>query len=210
MLSDLSSVLPRILILDHLGDGLVVTLDHSDRMGTARVQVVDVAGQRDADHEVAAPETSQLLIFDLVAHGKGDDGLVSLNVPKLAGLVTRRRQEPLVVGAPRDGVDASSVRVLPIRQKLCDQFGLLPLVEEDLSVEPGGGPKDAVWGVANRLAVSGVLLKLKQNLISASTLQSEDVAKKNGLEAIDQVAADMFKNKVRSKLDFDTCDKVAI
>lgn len=135
-----------------------MTLDHADGVGAARVQVVDVAGERDADHEVAAPEAAELLVLDLVAHGEGDDRLVGFDVPELAGLVPRRGEEPLVVRAPRDGVNASGVCVLSVRQKLGDQLGLLPFVQEDLAVEAGGGPEDAVRRVANGLAVSGVLL----------------------------------------------------
>ena len=104
-----------ILILDHFRDRLVVTLNHANRMRASRVQVVDVTGQRDRDHKISAPEATQLLILDLVAHQEGGDRLVCLDVPQLAGLVAGGRQKALVIGTPRNSVNTSSVGILSFR-----------------------------------------------------------------------------------------------
>ena len=138
-----------------------MSLDHADRMRTSRVQIVDVAWQRDANHVLAAPEAAQLLILDLVSHKEGGDWFVSFDVPKLAGLVAGRGQEALVVGAPSDGVDATGVSVLSFRQKFGDQLRFFSVVQEDLAIEATRSPEDTVRRVANWLAIPWVLLKMK-------------------------------------------------
>lgn len=135
--TNMTKLVPGILVFDHLGDGLVVTLDHSHWSRGSGIQVVDVSGQGNADHEVAAPEAAELLVLNFVAHHEGRHWLVVLHVPELARLVSGSGKEALVVGAPGDGVDAAGVRVLALGKELGDELRLFPLVEEDLSVEAG-------------------------------------------------------------------------
>lgn len=99
-----------------------MALDHSHWTRCSRIQVVDVPGQRDADHEVSTPEAAQLLVLHLITHDKGGHGLVVLHVPQFAGLVAGRGKEALVVGAPCDGVDAAGVSVLAIGKELGDEL----------------------------------------------------------------------------------------
>ena len=106
--------LPGVVILNHLGNGLVVALDHTDRVWTPRVQVVYISRQGDGDHVLATPETAQLLVFNLIPHVEGCDGLVRFHVPQLARFVAGCRQEALVVSAPRDGVDSAGVSVFTL------------------------------------------------------------------------------------------------
>lgn len=71
-------------------DGLAVTLDDLQGLaGVVLVQVVDVAGQGQAEQMVLLPQAAQLLVQDIGAQGKGGHSCCSPHVPQLGRLVPR-------------------------------------------------------------------------------------------------------------------------
>ena len=77
-----------IFLDGHFCDGFV--MPPNDFLGLSRclgVQIVDVAAQGDGDKVVTAPEASQLLVINSVAHLKGGQTLASFGRPYLASLV---------------------------------------------------------------------------------------------------------------------------
>lgn len=78
-----------------------------------RIQIRNVAGQRDGQHVVSLPETRDLLIFNSVAHGKFRDQRHAGHVPSLASLVTGRSQQAFTVRAPSNGVNPAAMSRVP-------------------------------------------------------------------------------------------------